>query len=58
MKPGHATSPIAMPELTNDPKVTVGCMGLDRSSIRWDGLVRQNNAWALQLVAEETKEAR
>jgi hypothetical protein len=47
-----------MPELTNDPKVTVGCMGLDRSSIRWDGLVRQNNAWALQLVAEETKEAR
>jgi hypothetical protein len=82
---GASTSPITMPELTDDPKASAGYMGRDRFSIARDRLVRQfpiyregdSNAspsggtrqvqyrlvrrdatWALQLVAEETKEVR
>jgi hypothetical protein len=82
---GATTSPIAIPELTDDPKASAGYMGRDRFSMTRDRLVRQfpiyregdSNAapsggtrqvqyrlvrrdatWALQLVAEETKEAR
>jgi hypothetical protein len=82
---GATTSPIAIPELTDDPKASAGYMGRDRFSMTRDRLVRQfpiyregdSNAapsggtrqvqyrlvrrdatWALQLVAEETNEAR
>ena len=82
---GATTSPITMPELTDDPKASAGYMGRDRFSVTRDRLVRQfpiyregdsnaspsggtrqvqyrlvrrDNALALQLVAEETKEAR
>jgi hypothetical protein len=82
---GATTSPITMPELTDDPKASAGYMGRDRFSITQDRLVRQfpiyrdgdsnaspsggtrqvhyrlvrrDNALVLQLVAEETKEAR
>jgi len=82
---GSSTTPIIMPELTDDPKASAGYMGRDRFSIARDRLVRQfpiyrdgdsnaspsggtrqvqyqlvrrDAAWSLQLVAEETKEAR
>jgi hypothetical protein len=38
---GATTSPITMPELTDDPKASAGYMGRDRFAIARDRLVRQ-----------------